>query len=297
MDDKFQPTSYHFTTDYIKRIVFAKLVARDMVLALDLLKQVLVDSKFNSFSGPLFEKYANAMLEAGGTFRVRYLGIYTDKSGDVVDVPGLALTPMSEDKMYSIVLPPKNGSTLEWDPAVGLRGWRRGSRLVLRKNHAAADFVEENGMFVNATVSKEHGLLMLGKDAENGLLRMLDLLPWDSDGGGAVAVAAGGAGGGGAAGRGGEYVPFMFAIPAINIDFPIQRAVVEVAVPKAEEKKAARLDLEARARALIPRVVQYAIEIPVPDPDLFRAYATFAKSVAAGSHAALHSGSSPGAPT
>jgi hypothetical protein len=142
-----------------------------------------------------------------------------------------------------------------------LKFWKSGCRCIMRAGFPSIDYVEDMGVPSNATTNKQHGLLMLGSSPSIGLIAVARHLQTIRD---EPAT---------------HLIPFIWLVPEPQLEgFEPQPCVITemsasatdafisaaaVATMAAEHEHAAK-----EARALYERIVQYAVGVPTPDPEM-----------------------------
>jgi hypothetical protein len=142
-----------------------------------------------------------------------------------------------------------------------LKSWKSGTRCIMRAGFPSIGYVEDMGVPSNATTNKQHGLLMLGSSPSIGLVAVARHLQTIRD---EPAT---------------HLIPFIWLVPESQLeDFESQPCVTAkmsayatnssisaaaFATMAAEHENAAK-----EACALHARIVQYAVGVPIPDPEM-----------------------------
>lgn len=253
--------------------MISRVCAESEADRLSLLQDMLMSASGLNLARSLFEDWCDIVLRKGsercGGFRIRQLGVGS-MDGDACygkeKKEQQKLSSLLHSSLEALHLR-RVGDTLRWDvpptdrsavlaKADDLPEHKVGNavRWRARACFAAADFVEAAGICSNATVSLRRELILQGKGLDNGLRPILQRLNPQ-----AVTTGAD------------VPVPFLWLVPSLQfLDCSAGPMTVSGASQKKPTVEAEVAEWEAKqaaaqvARALGPRVVQYAVEIPDP---------------------------------
>jgi len=270
INETYSRVTYGWASEYVGERVVQKLRHQPMADRLALLAEMLADNRWLGMSSPLWEWWCDTQMAAGGSFRIRRLGVGSTsgegKGNAHVTHDGEAdarlpeLFKSAEARLGATIdssgegeltVPRAAGTKLLGKGAAQLLpdaskfgGWRYQAKACF----AAADFIEASGICSGATVKSERKLLLLGKDAaSHGMLPIVNRLHPDA-----------------AWGRGdGAAVPFLWLMPPVTFK-ECRAGVPEIEAGEDAEARAKAADLRSAAAELARCVVQYAVEIPPP---------------------------------
>jgi hypothetical protein len=251
ISDDCSHATFGWASPYIQRRVTERVMAASEHDRLSLLQDMLSTDGGLQLAGMLWEDWCDIVMQQGSGdkgFRIRQLGVGSmgrkPQVSSTIDPPTLLRMSAQSLGLQQIageqrLVVPAATDTRALTKADDLPVHAAGGKIRWRAREcfAAADFVELAGVCSNATSAKRHDLLLQGDTLDQGVRPILQRLHPD-------AVAANSA----------EPVPFLWLVPARR--FPhFQAAPMQVSDRHAHLQQ---------ARALAPRVVQYAVEIPGP---------------------------------
>lgn len=259
----FKQATFRWASPHVGRRVVQLLTEWQERDRLAVLGEMLKHKTWLGSCATLWEEWCNQRMAAGGTFKIRRLGTGAVK-GDGKGKQNVSAHSTS-DRMLGISLDAGGrgelvvckagltGTLRRADQLGGTASASASTRWRAKACFAAADFIELGGVCSNATVSDVHDLLLQGRDIKNGLLPITRALH--------PAVA------------GNAVVPFLWLVPPLIFDSCRAGAAVvetqpELSAKATEAEHKARKEWNtaaADARKLAPNVVQYAVEIPLPE--------------------------------
>jgi len=270
IDETFSKVTYGWASEYVGERVVQVLQKQLRDDRFALLAEMLADKRWLAMSSPLWENWCDTKMAAGGSFRIRRLGMGSvsglgkgnarkNRDGGA-DARLLELFKSAEARLGvtidsagegKLTVPRAAGTVRLVEETTHLlpdASTFVGERYRAKECFAAADFIEASGICSNATVETAHPLLLLGKNVSNGLLPIVNRLhpgtAWSKGSGPAV--------------------PFLWLVPPIA--FQECRAGLQMIEAKVDANAQAE-GLRSAAAELARCVVQYAVEIPPPGDD------------------------------
>lgn len=302
VDDTFSKVTYRWASPYVGKRVVQVLQAEQEVDRLALLADLLKETHWLDMSSGLFEDWCSMRMAAGGSFRIRRLGVGSTsgvgKGNAVKNLGGDAEAELFRraDAILGVDINSSGIGSLVMRPAARtvslvnaeeplVEGTAHvlpaasqfsGERYRTKTGTAAVDFVESSGVCCNATVNPQHSLVLLGKNVANGLLPIVSRLQpgvqWGP--------------------TSGTPVPFLWLVPPIIFE-KCRPGVMEIETPPASKAAAASdaaaenyAALRSAAREMAPWVVQYAVEILPPADATPKPSATLVHDSSAGPESA-----------
>lgn len=274
IDPTFTRVTYVWASEEIGRSVVQTLQRQLRADRFELLADMLANKHTLDLSSPLWETWCDMQMRAGGSLRIRRLGVGSTSGvgkGNApkppansaqlfIDADALLGVNINDASGIGELVVPHAATTVQLAEGGASQlpdaSVFAGRRFRAKACFAAADFIEVSGTCSNATVDSKHDLVLVGKDAANGLLPILKRVQpaatWTA--------------------TSGTPVPFLWLVPPMIFE-EIRAGLMKIE-PQAELKAnalAAEIQahadataLRAAARQLAPWVVQYAVEVLPP---------------------------------